>query len=337
MQKKLKSLLALASLAVAGAIFFLACGKDDSILFDIGDIDQGAKVLGENIGDGSIYEGYSQPSESSSSESKPSSSSQNTTPSSASVSSSSQNTTPSSASEVSSSSSQNTTPSSASVVSSSSRPVSSSSKPVQQSNGCGETNKKSGFTCDWSKTSNLAPGVKITPTQTGKGDCEIAWSFAKGDQKPVNEMELTYGCESLNESEGVITEGSKTYALFAKLTCSDGTHINKCANEVTAGAAPYLEGTCKWSKTPTTTARGAVPSGVSLVDTDKICGSTKPPVVYKYDNGSKTWPTEGGPLPEIHRRSGNRSLWQSFQIRCCDNNLPSIKSKWWRGSSNYLQ
>jgi len=306
MQKKLKSLLAVASLVAAVAVFFLACGEGQPMPFDGPEISEVEHVLDDNIKDGSIYNGYEPPPQEESSSSvapppPPSSSSQNNpTPSSAAepVSSSSRSQTVSSSDSEPpppSSSSQSTQQSSSS---SRAQTVSSSSQASQTANGCGASNPKSGFTCDWNKTTNLAPDFKLTPTQTGKGDCEITWNYAKGDQNPVNEWQLLYDCYELSETDGIITEGSKTYALFAKLTCSDGVHINKCAHEVTAGAAPYLEGECKWSKTPTTTARGAVPSGVSLVDTDKICGSTKPPVVYKYDGGSKTWPAEGGPLPE---------------------------------------
>ena len=56
---------------------------------------------------------------------------------------------------------------------------------------------------------------------------------------------------------------------------------------------PRLVGTCRWDikVSETTTARGAVPSGVTLVDTDKVCGGAK--VVYKYDDGEKTWSSTG--------------------------------------------
>jgi hypothetical protein len=44
---------------------------------------------------------------------------------------------------------------------------------------------------------------------------------------------------------------------------------------------PRLKGKCEWSKNPTTTSRGATPSGVTLVDNSNICGGAK--VVYKND------------------------------------------------------
>jgi len=56
---------------------------------------------------------------------------------------------------------------------------------------------------------------------------------------------------------------------------------------------PRLVGTCKWDRTAseTTTARGAIPSGVTLSDPNNICRGAK--VVYKYDDGEKTWPSNG--------------------------------------------
>ena len=69
-----------------------------------------------------------------------------------------------------------------------------------------------------------------------------------------------------------------------------GTPVPTC-DDVTIN--PSLTGTCAWSKNSTTSAKGATPAGILLNDPDNICGATNPPVVYKYDGGSKTWPTTG--------------------------------------------
>jgi len=56
---------------------------------------------------------------------------------------------------------------------------------------------------------------------------------------------------------------------------------------------PRLVGTCRWDikVSETTTARGAVPSGVTLSDPNNVCRGAK--VVYKYDDGEKTWSSTG--------------------------------------------
>jgi len=300
MQKKLKSLLAIASLVGAGAIFFIACGKGDMIELNTSEINEilldSEQIFYNEVGD--IVEDIKNgnPVISSSSEPEPESSSSSQPPTQSS----------NGGGEISSSS-RASTQSSQSTTSSSSRaatPSSSSSKAVSQpANSCGEKDKKSGFTCDWNKTTALTPGVTITPTQTGKGDCTIEWNYAYGNQNPVNEFELIATCGVLDESAGIVTEGSTTYALFAKLTCSDGTHVNKCAHEVTAGAAPYLEGTCVWvspgdgdplpknssGEVETSAGKGAKPSGVKLTDKDKICKkSAETDFVVKYGDGAGT-------------------------------------------------
>jgi hypothetical protein len=304
MQRKLKSLLAIASLVGSAAIFFIACGDGEMIQLNDQNINDLLDIADNNFKtdlDSIIKDGPTEPS-SSSSEPEPSSSSRASEPSS----SSNGEATPSSSSRASTQSS-----SSAPVTQSSSSRAAASSSSKASSGGenvCQKENKKSGFTCDWNKTTNIAPGVNLKPTKSGDSGCEIEWFHVIGDQNPVNDWDLALGCEPLPE-DGVITEGSKTYALFAKLTCSGTStpYVNKCAHEVSAGAAPYLKGTCSWSKNPTTTARGAVPSGIEVVDDDKICGTTKPPVVWKYDGDSKTWPKEGGPLPEAKTYSDVRA------------------------------
>jgi len=60
MQKKLKSLLAIASLTAAVVVFFVACGEGDRIVLDQSKIelyDTAKDILELNIADGTIYEG----------------------------------------------------------------------------------------------------------------------------------------------------------------------------------------------------------------------------------------------------------------------------------------
>jgi len=184
--------------------------------------------------------------------------------------------------------------------------TSSSSKPPSTaSGGCIENNPKSGFTCSWNKTTNLTPGFVLKPTEpTGKGDCEIVWNYAYGDQKPLSSDDVRFNCYAL-ENEGLVAEGSRTYALFANLTCSDGKYINACTPEISSGIAPYLNGECVWlspvndSPLPsneTSVGKGAKPSGVTLVDPDKICASNA--IAAKFENGIKPW--SNSPEPDIY-------------------------------------
>jgi hypothetical protein len=184
-------------------------------------------------------------------------------------------------------------PSSSSV----SAPSSSSSKPAQTVSGCKENNPKAGFTCGWNgytATATLTPGTMLKPAAftLPSGCSSVAWKFAPD----TSDMTLLYGCEATDES-GFAALGSRTYVLFAELTCDDGKHTNACnpAKGWSSKIAPVLTGECKWAKNPTTTARGAVPSGVSVIDVDHVC--TSPTVVYKYDDGTQTWPSTGI-LPE---------------------------------------
>jgi hypothetical protein len=175
--------------------------------------------------------------------------------------------------------------------SSSSVPKSSGS-PAQTANKCQANNPKSGFTCGWNVTGTLTPGTILKPgAYTLPSDCSaVAWKYAPD----TNGISLNYECESIDGS-GITSQGSKNYVLFAELTCADGKHVNACnpTNGLSSKKAPSFVGECKWSKNPTNTARGAVPSGVSLVDDDNVCGITKPAIVYKYDGGTKTWTTTG--------------------------------------------
>jgi len=56
---------------------------------------------------------------------------------------------------------------------------------------------------------------------------------------------------------------------------------------------PTLVGECKWDKNPTLTARGANPSGVNVVDIDKICKSIFVGYRYTVAGIKKDWPSTG--------------------------------------------
>jgi len=188
----------------------------------------------------------------------------------------------------SSSSTPFTTPNSSPTQSSANLQKSSSSQSVQKSSsslGCKESNPKSGFTCSWDATGTLLPGTTIKPLGTPPSDCTVAWQY-KDDISPFADcLETT--------QNGLASKSNSTYFLWAELTCSDGKHVNACAptDGLSSKQAPSLTGTCTWDYNPTTTARGATPRGVSVVDFDYVCNN--PTVVYKYANGTKTWPTDG--------------------------------------------
>ena len=179
-------------------------------------------------------------------------------------------------------------PISSPTQSSPSVPKSSSSPAL--ATGCQENNPKAGFTCGWNVTTNLVPGASIFPIYSGEDDCSIAWKY-KDNSSPFAD------CLQTNDN-GLIAEGSKTYSLFAELNCGGSKHINACNPKagLSSKTSPYLTGECRWAKNPTTTARGGNPSGVTVTDMDNVCGATKS-VVYKYDDGYKTWPSTGI-LPE---------------------------------------
>jgi len=289
MQKKLKSALAIVSLVGALAIFFIACGDGVPIELN-GEILESFET-GKVVFDGtmkekidSIRDGTFIPP-SSSSEPEPESSSSQPPRSSSSE-----------PDEVSSSSRATQSSSSAQTQSSSSRAASSSSKSPSTGGGgnCEAYNPKSGVTCNWDgykSGSILTPGTTMKPASftLPSGCSSVAWNYAPN----TTEIALEYDCEAL-PADGVKAIGSKNYVLFAKLTCDDGTHINACdpKDGWSSKKAPELDGECQWSKNPTTTARGAIPSGITITDTDNICGTTKS-VVYKYADGTKDWPSTG--------------------------------------------
>jgi hypothetical protein len=89
---------------------------------------------------------------------------------------------------------------------------------------------------------------------------------------------------NLNSSSSQSTQNNSSSSTQA--TTQSSSSLEQANNE------PRLEGTCVWSENPATMARGAVPSGVSIVDTDNVCGNKKS-IVYKYDEGFETWPANG--------------------------------------------
>jgi len=211
---------------------------------------------------------------------------------------SSANPTPGSSANPGGSSAYNPTPGGSSTGGNTTTSSSSSipkSSAVAATGKCKDSNPKSGFTCGWdgySAAKILTPGTLLKPAAATppSGCSSIAWSFAPD----TSGMMLNYSCNVL-PADGEPALGSSNYVLFAELTCDDGKHINACDPKTgwSSKKAPELAGRCVWDKDPpdVTSARGAKPSGVTIVDTDAIC--TSPTVVYKYDNQSKTWPATG--------------------------------------------
>jgi len=141
------------------------------------------------------------------------------------------------------------------------------------------------------------PGTIIKPVAEGKGSCSIKWNYK------TNPLAST--CKGSTDENGLSAEGNSKYVLFAELDCGDGAkHVNACepTDGLATKEAPYLDGTCEWSRkdnnNETTTARGAIPKGITLNDVDNVCTNSNKTIVYRYDNLSKEWPKEGGPLPE---------------------------------------
>jgi hypothetical protein len=297
MQKKLKSLLMAASLVAAVAIVLIACGDGEPLDIDskVKEIDGAGTQLGAEIAEGTVKEGIPPPS---SSESPESSSSEELggTSSQGGGGTSSQGGGGTSSQGGGGTSSQGGGGTSSGGVSSSVQSSSSSGpkSSAQAASGCKESNPKAGFTCGWNVTGTLTPGVLIKPTFSGQGDCSIAWKYVDEFDSTLPDAVINRMCTATTEN-GFESEGSKNYVLFAELTCADGTHTTACnpKDGLSSKRAPYLTGDCTWGKydkQPTTSARGAEPTGVTLVDEDKLCGGTKPPIVYKYADGSKNWP-----------------------------------------------
>ncbi len=291
MQKKLKSLFMAASLAVASTLVFVACGAGD--IKDIVESDFGnAKDHAEVILNSVLGNLPSYVEESSSSVEPPPLSSSEIQQSSAEIQQSSA-APPQSSAVIQQSSGGSTSSSSASPPKSSSSSVAKSSAVAAQGK-CRENNPKSGFTCGWdgySATKILTPGTMLKPaTATPPSGCTVKWNFAPD----TSGMMLNYSCGEV-PAAGESALGSSNYVLFAELTCDDGVHINACNPKTgwSSKQAPELSGKCRWDKDPpdVTSARGAKPSGVTVVDDGKVC--TNPTVVYKYDDQKKTWPSTG--------------------------------------------
>jgi len=287
MQKKLKLSLVVVCFAVAASLVFVACGNGDPTLLD--------SILKDDLlenADNKLWENVSSMAAMSWGEEE-SSSSEGEEPSSSSESQSDKSS--SSEKDQGKSSSSGSKTSSASTQSSSSNPPPKSSSSIPAPTGsCTKSNEKSGFTCKWDKSGVVMPGTVIKPVATGGSGCTIKWNYKTSP--------LSTTCKGSTDEDGLKAEGNASYVLFAELECDDGKHVNAC--EPTGGLAtkeaPYLEGDCKWSRptNETTTARGAVPSGISLKDVDDVCTNSNKTIVYKYDDLSKDWPKEGGPLPE---------------------------------------
>jgi hypothetical protein len=290
MQKELRTLLMVACFVMAATLVFVACGSGDIIeIANLAkDLDQSDNIMIDKVNskDTAIWpDGYVPPLPPISSEAElppPSSSIDTPLPLSSSV------YVPPPPPPVSSSSYQLVLPSSSSI----NVPKSSSSTPVQTGGGCRESNPKTGVTCGWNVTGTLTPGTMLKPAAftLPSGCSSVSWKYAPDTAA----MALNYECETLGES-GFAALGSRNYVLFAILTCDDGSHTNACNPKtgLSSKIAPILEGECKWDKNPpeVTAARGATPSGVTVKDADHVCSS--PTVVYKYDDGSKTWPSTG--------------------------------------------
>jgi len=297
MQKRLKSLLIVASLVITASLIFNACG-DGAIrsLEEVrSDVDASDIVLGAKIksDDPAIWTGppLEEPSSSSEEPTPPPPPSSEAEPESS-----------ASPPPVSSEAPTKSSSSSASKTSSSSSTAavkSSSSKAVSTGGSCGENNPKSGFTCGWdgySATAILAPGNILKPAKaTIPSGCTVEWNYAQD----TSNIALTYFCDPIDES-GAPAEGSMNYVLFATLTCSDGKHVNACnpKNGWSSKRAPELKGECKWNRDQpvTTSAKGAIPSGVTISDPDKVCSS--PTVDYTYADGTKKWDVKTGILSE---------------------------------------
>jgi len=287
MQKKLKSLLMVASFVVAATLVFVACGEGkimEILQADMEDSEGHAKEHYSSV----LAELPYIPTQSSSAEPPP-------PPSSAyEPASSTSPITPSSTSPITPSST-SPTQSSTGGTSSAAPVPKSSSTPSQTTSGCKENNPKAGFTCSWNgytAGSVLTPGTTLKPASyTLPGGCtSVAWKFAPD----TTGMVMNYMCETTDEN-GFLSVGSQNYVLFAELTCDDGKHTTACNPKTgwSSKRAPALTGTCKWDRSPavTTSAKGAKPSGVSYEDPDKVCSS--PSVVYKYADGTKDWPSTG--------------------------------------------
>jgi len=326
----------------ASAIFFIACGDGEMIELTAPDriIEfEEINTYFENKALKDIKDSINRnpPQESSSSQPPVVQSSQSTTQSS------------SGGSVIVSSSSRSTTQSSSGgsvIVSSSSRPTTQSSSTQTIAGKCGENNPKSDFTCSWNKTTGLTPDYVLKPANsTAPSGCTVEWSYAYGDEMPMLPNDFRFQCNALG-SEGVKAKGSTAYALFANLTCSDGTHTNKCTPEVMAGIAPVMVGTCKWVSTgdrdlpviagvvETSEKKGAKAIGVTLEDKNpaKICAGTTLKTTY---NGAAWSNTPAvGTYSGVQIEAANCPAFEVPPVKCPDLKVTSGGCISWDGKTN---
>jgi len=275
-------LLVIAALVSCAAIVFIACGAGEVLnLTDIErEVDTASNSgLQTSIGDGTIYSGYEAPSSSSEPPPPPppgpggSSSSTYTPPPSGNS---------SAGGSTQSSGSSGNSSAGGSTQSSSSRGSTGGNSSVSQApGGCGEAAKPSQLTsCKWSNMEPL-PGDKISAQIEG---CTVIKTYYKDGTGFAPCLDLS----------GSITAGDgREYSLYADVDCGSGTTSITCNSVAKTKKAPTLDGTCTWSKNPTSAATGAKPSGVTLNDPSHVCGATADGKDAVYKNGSTTWPTDG--------------------------------------------
>ena len=273
MQKKLRTLLIIASLSLAASLVIVACGAGDPDLFESFRkevVDSGGNMVLEIEDPKSPMWNEPPPPPPPSSE-QPMSSAAPPNPG--------------------TSSGSEPPPPPPPPPSSNSTTPSSSSTPVVAATGCKESNPKEGFTCSWDKwaaNATLTLGSTLKPSGNPPSGCTVKWKFAPN----TTAMALKEDCADLPEA-GTPALGSKNYVLFGELTCADGVHTTACnpKDGWSTKEAPKLVGECTWSKNPTTSARGAIPGSVTVSDPASICSS--PSVEYKYSGGTKDWPKDG--------------------------------------------
>ena len=95
-----------------------------------------------------------------------------------------------------------------------------------------------------------------------------------------------------SDTSGGDREISSSSQTLTPSSTGGNTLVSSSSLEQINNSEPKLVGECVWSENPATMARGAMPSGISIVDTDNVCGNKKS-IVYKYDEGFETWPANG--------------------------------------------
>jgi len=281
MQRKLRTLLVIGSLFAAAALAFIACGSGEMVEIDakIQEIDGASTSLKNKIDD--ILEDYEPESSSSSEPEYSSAAPEESSSSRGSTGGQSSSSSQGSQGGQSSSSSQGSTGGQSSSSSQASGGKSSSS-PQTSTGGCG-TATQSGFTCKWDNLKPL-PNDKINAEKTGS--CEVSQWYYKDATSSFADC-FKFGGSDLE------AKGSKSYYLFADIDCGGTKASVTCNSTAVTATAPTLDGTCTWSKNPTSAAMGAKPSGVKLKDPSGICGSGADGKDAVYKDGSTTWPANG--------------------------------------------